>query len=92
MMTLMQRVIDQRKHHTGPVTVVCSNGATKSGLFVALSLILEKMKIDDQVDVFQVIRTIQLRRPEFVTNFDQYEYCYKCIKDFLEGQSVYANL
>lgn len=23
MMTLMQRVIDQRKHHTGPVTVVC---------------------------------------------------------------------
>ncbi|CAG2193356.1 unnamed protein product [Mytilus edulis] len=53
----------------GPVTVVCSNGATTSGLFVALSLILEKMKIDDQVDVFQVIRTIQLRRPEFVTNF-----------------------
>ncbi|OPL33901.1 hypothetical protein AM593_10592, partial [Mytilus galloprovincialis] len=47
----------------------------------------EKMKIDDQVDVFQVIRTIQLRRSEFVTNFDQYEYCYKCIKDFIEGQS-----
>ncbi|CAC5379812.1 PTPRT [Mytilus coruscus] len=92
MLVLLQRVIDQRKHHTGPVTVVCSNGATQSGLFVALSLILEKMKIDDQVDIFQVIRTIQLRRPEFVTNFDQYEYCYKCIKDFLEEQSVYANL
>ncbi|XP_071129225.1 receptor-type tyrosine-protein phosphatase epsilon-like [Mytilus edulis] len=92
MLVLLQRVIDQRKHQTGPVTVVCSNGATTSGLFVALSFILEKMKIDDQVDVFQVIRTIQLRRPEFVTNFDQYEYCYKCIKDLLEGQSVYANL
>ncbi|CAC5379813.1 Tyrosine-protein phosphatase non-receptor type 5,Receptor-type tyrosine-protein phosphatase R,Receptor-type tyrosine-protein phosphatase eta,Tyrosine-protein phosphatase 10D,Tyrosine-protein phosphatase non-receptor type 7,Receptor-type tyrosine-protein phosphatase O,Receptor-type tyrosine-protein phosphatase beta [Mytilus coruscus] len=92
MNVLLQRVTEQRKQRTGPVTVVCRNGATKSGLFVALSLILEKMKIDDQVDVFQVIRTIQLRRPEFLSNFDQYEYCYKCIKDFLEGDSVYANL
>ncbi|XP_052067766.1 receptor-type tyrosine-protein phosphatase alpha-like [Mytilus californianus] len=68
MLVLLQRVIEQRKQQTGPVTVVCRNGATKSGLF-ALSLILEKMKIDDQVDVFQVIRTIQIRRPEFLTNF-----------------------
>ncbi|XP_052070844.1 receptor-type tyrosine-protein phosphatase gamma-like [Mytilus californianus] len=92
MNVLLQRVNEQRKQRTGPVTVVCRNGATKCGLFVALSLLLEKMKIDDQVDVFQVIRTIQTRLPEFLSNFDQYEYCYKCIKDFLERDSVYANL
>ncbi|XP_076115230.1 receptor-type tyrosine-protein phosphatase epsilon-like [Mytilus galloprovincialis] len=92
MIVLLERVTEQRKQRIGPVTVVCRNGATKSGLFVALSLILEKMKIDDQVDVFQVIRTMRLRRPEFLSNFDQYEYCYKCIKYFIEQDSVYANL
>ncbi|CAG2203572.1 PTPRT [Mytilus edulis] len=92
MIVLLERVTEQRKQRTGPVTVVCRNGATKSGLFVALSLILEKMKIDDQVDVFQVIRTMRLRRPEFLSNYDQYEYCYKCIKYFIEQDSVYANL
>ncbi|OPL20981.1 receptor-type kappa tyrosine-protein phosphatase, partial [Mytilus galloprovincialis] len=98
MIVLLERVTEQRKQRTGPVTVVCRNGATKSGLFVALSLILEKMKIDDQVDVFQVIRTMRLRRPEFLSNFsltkvrknikDQYEYCYKCIKNFIEQDSI----
>ena len=45
------------------------DGCKRSGVFVALSLILEKMEIDDEVDIFQVVRTIQIRRPEFFPNF-----------------------
>lgn len=46
-----------------------SDGCSKSGVFVALKLILEKMEIDDEIDVFQVVRTMQVRRPEFFTDF-----------------------
>jgi hypothetical protein len=41
----------------------------RSGVFAALSLVLEKIEIDDEVDIFQVVRTIQIRRPEFFPNF-----------------------
>lgn len=50
-----------------------SDGCSKSGIFVALRLILEKLAIDDEIDVFQVVRTIQVRRPEFLMNFVSFQ-------------------
>ena len=48
---------------------IIRDGCKRSGVFVALSLVLEKIEIDDEVDIFQVVRTIQIRRPEFFPNF-----------------------
>ncbi|CAC5376552.1 PTPRT [Mytilus coruscus] len=91
MVDLLTSVVNCWNSQKSPITVVCRDGCTKSGLFVAICLILDKMKIDEEVDVFQVVRNIQTRRPEFFKNCDQYEYCYKCIKELLEGESLYAN-
>ena len=92
MLDLLSNVSSWRDDHPGSVTVVCRDGCMRSGVFVALSLVLEKIEIDDEVDIFQVVRTIQIRRPEFFPNFNQYEYCYQCIKEHLEGNSLYANV
>lgn len=51
------------------IILYCSDGCSKSGLFVALRLVLEKMQMDDEVDMFQVVRAIQIRRPEFLPEF-----------------------
>ncbi|CAC5388873.1 unnamed protein product [Mytilus coruscus] len=91
LLDLLKNVKNCWEEHKGPITVVCSDGCSKSGIFVALKLILEKLAIDDEIGIFQVVRTIQVRRPEFLMEFDQYEYCYKCIKDHLENDSLYAN-
>jgi hypothetical protein len=48
---------------------IIRDGCMRSGVFAALSLVLEKIEIDDEVDIFQVVRTIQIRRPEFFPNF-----------------------
>ena len=45
------------------------DGCKRSGVFVALSLVLQKIELDDEVDIFQVVKTIQIRRPEFFPNF-----------------------
>ncbi|XP_063423138.1 receptor-type tyrosine-protein phosphatase epsilon-like [Mytilus trossulus] len=92
MLDLLQRVQTYWETQKVPITVVCSDGCSKSGLFVALKLILEKMQIDDEIDIFQVVRELQMRQPEFLVDFDQYEYCYKCIRALLDGDSLYANI
>ena len=51
------------------ISICIRDGCKRSGVFVALSLVLEKIEIDDEVDIFQVVRTIQIRRPEFFPNF-----------------------
>ena len=45
------------------------NECKRSDVFVALSLVLEKIEKDDEKDIFQVVRTIQIRKPEFFPNF-----------------------
>ncbi|CAC5376555.1 Tyrosine-protein phosphatase non-receptor type 5,Tyrosine-protein phosphatase non-receptor type 20,Receptor-type tyrosine-protein phosphatase R,Receptor-type tyrosine-protein phosphatase eta,Tyrosine-protein phosphatase non-receptor type 7,Receptor-type tyrosine-protein phosphatase O,Receptor-type tyrosine-protein phosphatase beta [Mytilus coruscus] len=92
MVDLLKSVVNCWNSQKCPITVVCRDGCTKSGLFVALYLILDKMEIDEEVDIFQVVRNIQTRRPEFLKNCDQYEFCYKCIKELLEEESMYANI
>ncbi|CAC5418228.1 PTPRT [Mytilus coruscus] len=92
LLDLLKKVKDCWETDKGYITVVSSDGCTKIGLFVALYLTLEKMEIDDEIDVFQVVRAMQVRRPEFFMELEQYEYCYKCIKEYLERDSLYANL
>jgi hypothetical protein len=31
-------------------------------------LVLEKIEMDDEVDIFQVVRAMQIRRPEKINN------------------------
>ncbi|VDH90184.1 receptor-type tyrosine-protein phosphatase A [Mytilus galloprovincialis] len=91
MVDLLKSVVNCWKSLKCPITVVCRDGCTNSGLFVALYLLLDKIEIDEEIDVFQVVRKIQTRRPEFLKTSEQYEYCYQCIKELLEGESMYAN-
>jgi len=42
-------------------------------------LVLEKIEIDDEVDIFQVVRAMQIRRPEFFSNFVSFYYQKKIV-------------
>ena len=44
------------------------NGASKSGLFCASSLVFERMRIDHEVDVYQTVKQMRVNRPHFVEN------------------------
>ncbi|CAG2218792.1 Tyrosine-protein phosphatase 1,Tyrosine-protein phosphatase non-receptor type 13,Tyrosine-protein phosphatase non-receptor type 7 [Mytilus edulis] len=52
-----------------PITVVSSDGAKNCGLFCAFTNAVSSMQIDNNADIFQLVRLLQLRRPEFFTDF-----------------------
>ena len=52
----------------------CRNGCTRSGLLVAISLVIEQKEIDEEVDIFQVVRRIQTRRPEILSSLVSFIY------------------
>lgn len=47
---------------------VFSDGAGRTGTYIAISNLLERMKIEQAVDVFQAIKIIRATRPQFVEN------------------------
>lgn len=68
-----------------------SAGAGRTGTFIALSNILERVKAEGLLDVFQAVKSLRLQRPHMVQTLEQYEFCYKVVQDFIDIFSDYAN-
>lgn len=45
---------------------VCSAGVGRTGVFITLSTVLERMQYEGVVDVFQTVRTLRTQRPAMV--------------------------
>lgn len=72
---------------TTPMVVMSLDGAVRCGLFCAIFNIVESMKLDERVDIFEIVRQLKVRRPEFIQNSDQYSFCYDTAKYIAqEGQ------
>ena len=50
------------------VSVLYSNGATKSGLFCAICDVISRMTSDGEIDVYMAVRNVHIVRPESVTS------------------------
>jgi len=48
--------------------VVYSTGAGKTGVFIALSIVLERMRFEGVVDMFQTVNILRTQRPSMVHN------------------------
>ena len=45
-----------------------SDGAGRTGTFLAISILLDRLNVEQLIDVFQTIKKIRVFRPEFVEN------------------------
>ncbi len=50
----------------GPVLVHCSSGSARTGVFVALKIVLDRMDCEGFVDVFQTVKLLRTQRPAMV--------------------------
>ena len=48
--------------------VVCSAGVGRTGVFVTLSIVLERMRYEGVVDMFQTVKILRTQRPAMVQN------------------------
>ncbi|CAL1546634.1 unnamed protein product [Lymnaea stagnalis] len=75
-----------KQNSKGPVTVHCMNGASKSGVFVATSLLLERLELDYEVDVYQTVKQIRINRPQLIENLDQYKFLYQVVQEYMDQE------
>uniref|UniRef100_A0A8C4WYI2 protein-tyrosine-phosphatase n=1 Tax=Eptatretus burgeri TaxID=7764 RepID=A0A8C4WYI2_EPTBU len=74
----------------GPITVHCSAGVGRTGVFVTLSIVLERMRYEGVVDVFQTVKMLRTQRPAMVQTEDQYQFCYRAALEYLGSFDHYA--
>ncbi|KAL1023895.1 hypothetical protein UPYG_G00048650 [Umbra pygmaea] len=74
----------------GPITVHCSAGVGRTGVFITLSIVLERMRYEGVVDIFQTVKMLRTQRPATVQTEDQYQFCYRAALEYLGSFDHYA--
>ncbi|XP_077498926.1 tyrosine-protein phosphatase Lar isoform X3 [Amblyomma americanum] len=75
----------------GPITVHCSAGVGRTGVFITLSIVLERLQCEGVLDIFQTVRTLRTQRPGMVQSEDQYQFCYRAALEYMSSFDHYAN-
>uniref|UniRef100_A0AAQ4RXK7 Receptor-type tyrosine-protein phosphatase delta n=1 Tax=Gasterosteus aculeatus aculeatus TaxID=481459 RepID=A0AAQ4RXK7_GASAC len=74
----------------GPITVHCSAGVGRTGVFITLSIVLERMRYEGVVDIFQTVKMLRTQRPATVQTEGQYQFCYRGSLEYSERFDHYA--
>uniref|UniRef100_A0A8C1N4W6 protein-tyrosine-phosphatase n=1 Tax=Cyprinus carpio TaxID=7962 RepID=A0A8C1N4W6_CYPCA len=74
----------------GPISVHCSAGVGRTGVFITLSIVLERMRYEGVVDIFQTVKMLRTQRPAMVQTEDQYQFCYRAGLEYLGSFDHYA--
>lgn len=68
-----------------------SGGVGRTGVFCGISMMIERLKSEGVVDVFQTVQAMRLQRPAMVQTAEQYDFCYTTLQEYLDSFDLYAN-
>uniref|UniRef100_A0A8W8NTG7 protein-tyrosine-phosphatase n=1 Tax=Magallana gigas TaxID=29159 RepID=A0A8W8NTG7_MAGGI len=77
-----------------PIVVVSRDGAAMCGVFCAVYNVIQQLTMDEEIDVFSVVRLLQTRRPELCSSLEEYRMIHDTLKSFIQlqtGENVYYN-
>ncbi|KAA3680108.1 receptor-type tyrosine-protein phosphatase S [Paragonimus westermani] len=74
----------------GPITVHCNLGAGRTGVFLTIALILERMRYEGVVDMFQTVKLLRWQRPGLIRTATEYAFCYATALEYLESFERYV--
>ncbi|XP_071951172.1 receptor-type tyrosine-protein phosphatase kappa-like [Antedon mediterranea] len=75
-----------------PIIVHCLDGVCRSGLFCLIHSMIEKMREDKVVDVFQALKTFRSTCPTMLKTKVQYNFCYDAAKCYVQNYQEYVNV
>ncbi|KAI0228027.1 Receptor-type tyrosine-protein phosphatase mu [Lamellibrachia satsuma] len=81
----------QQRSGNRPIVVHCMDGATRSGLFCAVSYMVEHLKVEQEVDVFQSVKHVRINRPQLIPTFEQYKCLYEMAVEYMDCFETYSN-
>nr|XP_034318450.1 uncharacterized protein LOC117686791 [Crassostrea gigas] len=78
----------------GPIVVMSRDGAALCGVFCAVYNLIQQLTIDEEIDVFSVVRLLQTRRPELCSTMREYQLLNETLQSFITshmGENIYYN-
>ncbi|XGW07739.1 hypothetical protein V3C99_010692 [Haemonchus contortus] len=87
LLSLVGRVLERQSGlpDSGPIVLHCRNGSSETGVYCCISLLLERLKAEQRVDVFQTVKGLQNQRPLVFSKLEHYAFCYQAVIDYIRS-------
>uniref|UniRef100_K1R799 Leukocyte common antigen n=1 Tax=Magallana gigas TaxID=29159 RepID=K1R799_MAGGI len=70
-----------------PITIISRDGAALCGVFCAVYNLVQQLTMDEEIDVFSVVRLLQTRRPELCDSLDEYKMIHDALFRFIKSRT-----
>ncbi|WKX97051.1 hypothetical protein Q1695_013027 [Nippostrongylus brasiliensis] len=87
LLSLVGRVLERQSGlpDSGPIVLHCRNGSSETGVYCCISLLLERLKAEQRIDVFQTVKGLQNQRPLVFSKLEHYAFCYQAVIDYIRS-------
>jgi protein tyrosine phosphatase len=83
---------NQRRGDTSykPIIVHCSDTITRSAMYCAIHNAIEQAKLEQGVDIFQVVKAVRMQRPASINSLVHYKTIYEVVSFYLSSFTMYS--
>nr|XP_022311344.1 receptor-type tyrosine-protein phosphatase alpha-like [Crassostrea virginica] len=78
----------QHSEKVGPehkIAIASRDGATGCGVFCAVYNAIQQLQQDEEVDMFTIVRQLQSRRPEMISNLNEYLFICQTVAEYINS-------
>ncbi|KFB37697.1 AGAP011650-PA-like protein [Anopheles sinensis] len=83
LMKFVMIVRSERKNKTIPLVVHCSAGVGRTGTFMALDILLQRIKREKKINVYATVKRLRRQRVKMVQTLEQYTFLYQCCLEYV---------
>ncbi|XP_055632060.1 phosphatidylinositol phosphatase PTPRQ [Toxorhynchites rutilus septentrionalis] len=80
-------VRSERKNLALPVVVHCSAGVGRTGTFIALDVILQRIQQEKKINIYDIVKQLRRQRVKMVQTFEQYAFLYQSCLEYTTGSN-----
>ncbi|XP_017079438.1 phosphatidylinositol phosphatase PTPRQ [Drosophila eugracilis] len=92
LITLVKKVKAERRPSYSPIVVHCSAGVGRTGTFIGLDLIMQRLKSESKINIFETVKKLRFQRMKMVQTQQQYTFLYACTYELVKHKIPRAAL
>ncbi|XP_017049952.1 phosphatidylinositol phosphatase PTPRQ [Drosophila ficusphila] len=92
LITLVKKVKAEKRPSYSPIVVHCSAGVGRTGTFIGLDLIMQRLKSESKINIFETVKKLRFQRMKMVQTQQQYTFLYACTYELVKHKIPRAAL
>ncbi|XP_022227616.2 receptor-type tyrosine-protein phosphatase H [Drosophila obscura] len=92
LIAFVKKVKSERRPSYSPIVVHCSAGVGRTGTFIGLDLIMQRLKSESKINIFETVKKLRFQRMKMVQTQQQYTFLYACTYELVKHKIPRAAL